>query len=75
MLSPMPLDFEKIRALRMEAGLSMQAAADLAGFKSRQQWHQIESGERTNIELNTLESIAKALSTKNSRIAAKDLLK
>jgi transcriptional regulator with XRE-family HTH domain len=66
----MPLDTEKIRRLRERAGLSQSQAAEKAGMKTRQRWHQIESGTIANIELDTLESIAKALGAK-----AKDLLK
>jgi transcriptional regulator with XRE-family HTH domain len=66
----MPLDIEKIKTLRERAGLSQAEAAAKAGLKTRQRWHQIESGTITNIELDTLERIAKALGVK-----AKDLLK
>lgn len=66
----MPLDVEKIRKLREKAGLSQSAAADRAGLKTRQRWHQIESGAIANIELDTLERVAKAVGVK-----AKDLLK
>lgn len=50
--------------------MSLTAAAERAGFKTRQQWYQIESGMVTNIKLESLERIAKALGVK-----AKDLLK
>ena len=63
------LDTEKIRQLRLKAGLSYEEAATRAGFNNRQQWYAIESGQRTNIELATLEKIASALGVK-----AKDLL-
>ena len=66
----MPLDITKMRELREKRGLSLAQAAKAAGFAGRQQWHQIESGQRTNIELNTLEKIAEALGVK-----ARDLLK
>lgn len=66
----MPLDVEKIRELREKAGMSQAEAAEKAGLKTRQRWHQIESGTITNIELDTLERIATALS-----VRAKDLLK
>jgi transcriptional regulator with XRE-family HTH domain len=64
------LDTAKVKALREKAGLTMQAAADAAGFKSRQHWNIIESGKGKNITLETLGQIAKALGVK-----AKDLLK
>ena len=66
----MPLDFEKIKRLREERGLSLQAAAEKAGIGDRQRWHAIESGRITNVKLDTLEAIAGALGVK-----AKDLLK
>jgi transcriptional regulator with XRE-family HTH domain len=64
------LDTEKMKALRLKLGLSMDDAARRAGFASRQQWYQIESGNVTNIKLETLNAIAAALGVK-----AKDLLK
>ena len=64
------LDTEKIRSLREAADLTMQQAADKAGFKSRQHWHAAESGDLRNITLDTLRRIAAALGVK-----AKDLLK
>lgn len=66
----MPLDIAKIKELRERQGMSLTAAAERAGFKTRQQWYQIESGMVTNIKLESLERIAKALGVK-----AKDLLK
>jgi transcriptional regulator with XRE-family HTH domain len=66
----MPLDIEKIRKLREKNGLSQSEAAERAGLNTRQRWHQIESGSITNVQLDTLESIAKALGVK-----AKDLLR
>lgn len=66
----MPLDFAKIKKLREGKGWSLAKAAQLAGFKSRQQWYQVESGTVTNVKLDTLEAIARALGVK-----AKDLLK
>jgi transcriptional regulator with XRE-family HTH domain len=64
-----PLDIEKIRKLRERAGLSQGQAAEKAGLKTRQRWHQIESGAVRNIELDTLERVAKAIGVK-----ARDLL-
>ena len=69
-MSAMPLNIKKIKRLREDVGLSQAEAAAKAGLKTRQRWHQIESGIITNIELDTLERIAKALGVK-----AKDLLK
>ena len=69
-MSPVLLDYKKIRRLREQARLSQAEAATKAGLGTRQRWHGIESGASTNIELDTLERIAKALGVK-----AKDLLK
>lgn len=55
------LDTEKIRELREIRGLSQSEAASAADGKGRQWWHNIESGLQTNITLDTLEKIAKAL--------------
>lgn len=65
-----PLDTQKIKALREKLGLSQEDAARLAGLSSRQRWHHIESGLKANVTVETLESIAKALGVK-----ASDLLK
>lgn len=67
---PAVLDTEKIKSLRERVGLSQDAAAKAAGYSGRQWWHNIESGQQTNIELATLNRIAKVLNTK-----AKSLLK
>jgi transcriptional regulator with XRE-family HTH domain len=64
------LDVEKVKALRMKCGLSLDAAARAAGFTNRQRWFEIESGAKTNITLETLDKLARALGVK-----AKDLLK
>lgn len=64
------LDVDKIRRLREQAGLTLEQAAQKAGLRTRQRWHNIESGANTNIELDTLARIAKALGVKD-----KDLLK
>ena len=64
------LNFEKIKALRERRGLSQEEAARLAGFSGRQRWNDIENGYRTNVELDTLERIARALN-----VGAAELLK
>lgn len=63
------LDTEKIRSRRERIGLTQSEAAERAGV-SRQRWNDVESGRKKNIELDTLDAIAKALGCK-----AKDLLK
>jgi transcriptional regulator with XRE-family HTH domain len=64
------LDTEKLRQVREGKALSQADAASLAGFKSRQAWSKIESGDGTELTLATLNRIAVALGVK-----AKDLLK
>ncbi len=65
------MDCAKIRTIREKLGISQQEAARRAGFKAgRQAWHNVESGMRTNIKMDTLEAMAKALN-----VTAKDLLK
>jgi transcriptional regulator with XRE-family HTH domain len=64
------LDTDKMRALREKRGLTQDAAATRAGFKSRQAWNNIESGRHATVTLQTLDRIAEALGVK-----AKDLLK
>jgi transcriptional regulator with XRE-family HTH domain len=56
------LDCGKVRKIREALGLTQVEAANLAGLKSgRQQWNDIESGRRANIQLDTLGRIAAAL--------------
>lgn len=57
----MGVDFGKIKSLREQKGLTLQAAADAAGLSNRQLWHQIESGGRTNLTIETLDKLALAL--------------
>lgn len=66
----MPVDLEKIKALRLKKNWSFADAAQAAGFTNRQRWYQIESGTYDNITIRTLEAMAAALGVK-----AKDLLK
>lgn len=56
------LDCEKVRKLREALKLNQAEAAEAAGLASgRQQWNDIESGRRANIQLDTLSKIAHAL--------------
>lgn len=64
------LDTEKVRQLREKRGLTQEDAAKAAGLANRQQWYLIESGQRANITLETLDKMAAALGVKG-----KDLLK
>lgn len=63
------LDIDKIRTAREKLGLSQASAADEAGV-TRQRWNDIEGGRKPNIQLETLEKVAKAL-----KVKPKDLLK
>lgn len=54
------LDIEKMKGKREKAGLTQSQAAIKAGV-SRQRWNDIESGRKSNIELDTLGAIATAL--------------
>lgn len=56
----MGVDFDKVKRLREKAGLSLQEAADKAGFPNRQRWFQIETG-RADLRISTLDAMAKAL--------------
>lgn len=66
----MPIDIEKIKALREKKGLTQVHAAKLAGLANRQHWNQIESGLRDNLTIKSLEKVAEALG-----VRGKDLLK
>ena len=62
------IDVEKIKAKREKLGLSQASAAEAAGF-TRQRWNDIETGRKLNIEMATLEAIARVLKCRD-----KDLL-
>jgi transcriptional regulator with XRE-family HTH domain len=55
------LDLVKMKKLREDLGLSQREAAELAGMGSGQQWYAVESGTKSNVSLDTLGKIAKAL--------------
>lgn len=61
-----PVNRERIKQLRTEKGLSLQAAADKAGMKGRAHWHNIESGAQkdSGISIELLERVASALGVK-----------
>jgi transcriptional regulator with XRE-family HTH domain len=65
------LDHAKIKRLRLKQGLSQGDAAKLAGFKTRQQWSNVErNATGYSVSMATLERMAKALGVK-----ARELLK
>ena len=66
----MPLDTEKIEAVRKKLRLTQEGAAKKAGLAGRQHWNNIVNGNQGGITLTTLEKIAKAL-----KVKARDLLK
>lgn len=66
----MPIDVEKIRTLRLKNGLTLQKAAEKAGFKTKQAWARIEAGGQPNLGVQFLERVAHAIG-----VRAKDLLK
>jgi transcriptional regulator with XRE-family HTH domain len=66
----MGINTDKIRALREKAELTQEEAATRAGLKNRQYWNNIETGQRKNLTIETLEKVARALGC-----TAKDLLK
>jgi len=66
----MPLDYEKIKRLRMKLDITQEEAARRTGLSTKQAWQRIEAGGQPNIGLQLLERVAKTLGVK-----AKDLLK
>lgn len=64
------LDTAKIRDLREKLGLTQVQAAKLAGLPSAQVWSDVENGRRSNLTIETLERVARAL-----KVKARDLLK
>jgi transcriptional regulator with XRE-family HTH domain len=60
----MPIDNEKIAALRIKRGMTQQQAADAVGFETRQGWSNIERGIIEDPRLSTVERVAKVLGVK-----------
>jgi transcriptional regulator with XRE-family HTH domain len=60
----MGIDFAEIKRRREAAGLTLQRAADDAGFKTRQQWFKIERGENPTLTVDTLSAVARVLGCK-----------
>lgn len=50
-----------IKAKRLQLGLTMDAAAKLAGFPGRGRWNQIENGARADPRVSTLYGVSQAL--------------
>src|SRR5688500_6862844 len=55
------LDTDKVRELRTALGLTQAEAGKRAGFKGRQQWNNVETGDGNSLTLGTLAKIAGAL--------------
>lgn len=56
------LNVKLIKSIRLAHGLTQDEAGRKAGFTQPQvMWAQIENGDRTNITLDTLAAVAKAL--------------
>lgn len=51
---------ERLKVLRLEAGLSLAEAGERAGM-TRSSWHDLESGHRKNPTLRTAAAVARAL--------------
>ena len=60
------LDSDKVKKIRERLGITQEQAAVKAGFKSRQQWNQIERGDG-KITLATLNAIGAALGMSDER--------
>ena len=71
MIQPVPLNREKIRQLREAQKLTLSEAGARIGM-SRQQWHDIESGRRSDPSFSTIERIARALGVGLGDLAVSD---
>jgi len=66
------VDQAEIRRRRLALKLTMQEAADRAGFSGRQQWSNIEAGQRSRISADTLQAVAIALACRMDDLMAPD---
>ena len=69
-MQPMSLDITKVEARRKELGLTQEEAAKKSKLPGRSYWNDIVSGRRSNITLEVLDNIARALN-----VSARDLIK
>jgi transcriptional regulator with XRE-family HTH domain len=60
----MGIDFVEIKRRREAAGLTLQQAADSAGFAARQYWWQIENGKKPGLSVDSLAAVARVLGCK-----------
>jgi transcriptional regulator with XRE-family HTH domain len=68
-MTRMPLNFARIKELRLRNKWTQRQAADrVEPPMSVQRWNDIESGRKADISLATLDRIAKALGVKASEL-------
>ena len=60
----MRVNFQKIKELRLQAGINQTQAAKRAGWKTQQQWADFENGYRKDPRLSTMVAVAKVLGCK-----------
>jgi len=66
----MPLDVNIMEARRKELGLTQMEAAKKANLPGKSYWSDIVSGRRSNVTVDVLDNIARALS-----LSPKELVK
>ena len=62
------IDREFVRARRLKLKLTMAEAARRAGMSARHHWRRIETGERRNLQPETLVKVAGVLGCKVDRL-------
>jgi transcriptional regulator with XRE-family HTH domain len=65
------VNFEEIKRRREKKGLTLSAAAKLAGWGSGQVWANLEQGQRDDPQVSTLVKVAKVLNCKLDDLIAK----
>jgi transcriptional regulator with XRE-family HTH domain len=69
------LDIDGMESRRRALGLSQREAAVRAGLAGRQRWQNIVSGRNSNVTINTLTRIAKALNCDPRELIRTDVAK
>jgi transcriptional regulator with XRE-family HTH domain len=64
----MPFNNAYMKRRREQLKLTLEQAANAAGFKNRQNWYAYETGRLPNPNLLTIEAIAKAIGCKTHRL-------
>jgi transcriptional regulator with XRE-family HTH domain len=67
----MPLNVPYIKRRREQLGLTQQQCAEIARFPNSQKWSNYENGRIRDLQLSTLERIAKALRCTVARLVTK----